>query len=186
PGQVAVEKMIDELLDRVTENSFFTFSDLRDTVASNQLKLPDLADPHDFWQGDPLLRLDRRLASAMEGVYRPGEFYLRWLESGSSLLFGTSLGRLVTRKVLAPFGGAFLLLGALLFLWEPRTGRHVRSPAWLFIPLAGSLGGFLLAVFHVEGLRGWLADAGRRAFRGLRLAFYDAPRRLWQQPWLRE
>jgi hypothetical protein len=183
PGQVAVDKMIDELLDRVTENSFFTFSDLRDTIAANQLKLADLADPHEFWQGDPLLRLDRRLASAMEGVYRPGEFYLRWLESGSSLLFGTSLGRFLARNVLAPFGGAFLLLTALLILWNHATGIDVSipPPPWSFL----LLGAGLFAVLHVESVRGWLADMGRRIFRGLRSVFYETPRRLWQQPWVR-
>ena len=42
---------------------FLTFSDLRDIISGNQLKLPDLAEPQDFIRGDPLLRLDRRLAT---------------------------------------------------------------------------------------------------------------------------
>jgi len=46
----------------------------------------------------------------MEGVYRRGEFYLRWLERGSSLYFGTQIGRFITRNFLLPFGGAFALL----------------------------------------------------------------------------
>src|SRR5207245_3980341 len=63
-----------------------------------------------YWRGDPLLRLDRRLATLLEGVYRRGEFYLRWLERGSSLFFGTDVGRFMTRNFLVPFGAAFALL----------------------------------------------------------------------------
>src|SRR5438132_354038 len=110
PEQVALQKMIEELLDRISEYGFFTFSDLRDTVSRNRLKLPDLQDPHSYWRGDPLLGLDRRLATLMEGVYRRGEFYLRWLERGSSLFFGTEIGRFLTRHVLLPFGGAFAII----------------------------------------------------------------------------
>src|SRR5262249_18457893 len=87
PERTAFHKMIEELLDRVTEYGFLTFSDLRDAVSRNNLKVPDLADPQEFARGDPLLRLNRRLASLMDGVYRPGEFYLRWLSRLTSLLF---------------------------------------------------------------------------------------------------
>jgi hypothetical protein len=113
PEQVALQKIIEELLDRITEYGFFTFADLRDTISRNQLKLPDLADPYSYWRGDPLLRLDRRLATLMEGVYRHGEFYLRWMESCSSLFFGTNVGRLFTENVVLPFGGAWALLKTL-------------------------------------------------------------------------
>src|SRR5439155_4782703 len=58
PEQVALDKMIEELLDRITEHGFFSFSDLRDTLSRNQLKIPDLPDPNAFWRGDALLRLD--------------------------------------------------------------------------------------------------------------------------------
>ena len=36
-----------------------------------------------------LLRLDRRLTTLLDGVYRPSEFYLRWLERLTALNFGT-------------------------------------------------------------------------------------------------
>ena len=180
--------MIEELLDRVTENGFFTFSDLRDTVSGNQLKLADLADPHSFWRGDPLLRLDRRLATSMEGVYRAGEFYLRWLESGSSLLFGTVAGRLLTRNVLLPFGGAFLLICAIVFLWN-HYGHQEDGPSVLSFGAIGGfvvpLGAFVLSLMYVERLRDWFADAGRRTFRGLRYVFYEMPGELWRLQWLR-
>src|SRR5439155_26773604 len=113
PEQVAQSKMIEELLDRIAENGFFSFADLRDTLSRNQLKLPDLTDPSSYWLGDPLLRLDRRLSTLMEGVYRHGEFYLRWLESCSSLFFGTAVGRFLTLNLIVPFGGAFALIKGL-------------------------------------------------------------------------
>ncbi len=196
PEQVALQKMIEELLDRITENGFFTFSDLRDTLSRNQLKLADLADPHSFWLGDPLLRLDRRLANLMEGVYRPGEFYLRWLESCSSLFFGTASGRFFTLNVVVPFGGALALLLALQiivgeYLSPPTTSAATTAaaeparwapglPAYGFLPL----GIFLLALIHVRALREFFVEAGRRAYRFLRRMFYEVPAELWQLPWL--
>ncbi len=180
PEQVALRKMIEELLDRLTETGFFTFSDLRDTVSGNQLKLPDLADPNAFLRGDPLLRLDRRLSTSMEGVYRPGEFYLRRLEAGSSLLFGTAAGRLLTRNVLMPFGGAFVLLWGVLFFWTHLTHRTDQLPAVSFVPL----GFFLLCLMHLEGLRAWFVEAGRRLWQGLRFALWEVPARVWRLPWL--
>ena len=45
PEQAAFSKVVEELLDRISDFGFFTFSDLRDTLSRNNLKLPDLADP---------------------------------------------------------------------------------------------------------------------------------------------
>jgi hypothetical protein len=112
PERAACAKMVEEMLDRITEVGFLTFSDLRDVLARNQLKMADLADPHEFVRGDPLVRLDRRLATALDGVYRPGEFYLRFLERFTAPLFGTATGRWLTLFVLLPFGGALFLLDA--------------------------------------------------------------------------
>jgi hypothetical protein len=132
PERVAFAKMVEEMLDRVTEVGFLTFSDLRDTLSRNQLKMPDLADPQEFVRGDPLVRLDRRLATALDGVYRPSEFYLRWLERLTAPAFGTAIGRWLTLFVLVPFGGALLALdGAQMVL-------DVLPTAWrppLFAPL---------------------------------------------------
>ena len=90
PEHTAFARMIEEMLDRIVELGFLTFSDLRDTISRNQLKLPDLSDPPEFVRGDPLLRLDRRLATTLDGVYRPGEIYLRWLERLTAPAFGTA------------------------------------------------------------------------------------------------
>ncbi len=111
PERTAFARMIEEILDRIVELGFLTFSDLRDTVSRNQLKMPDLHDPHEFFlRGDPLLRLDRRLATALDGVYRPGEVYLRWLERLTAPAFGTAIGRWLVLFLLLPFGGAAVMV----------------------------------------------------------------------------
>ena len=46
----------------------------------------------------------------LDGVYRRGEFYLRWMQRLSSLGFGTGVGRFLTRFAVVPFGGAFVTL----------------------------------------------------------------------------
>ncbi len=188
PEQVALQKMIEELLDRITENGFVTFSDLRDTLSRNQLKLPDLADPHSFWRGDPLLRLDRRLATLMEGVYQHGQFYLRWLESCSSLFFGTTLGRFVTRNLVLPFGGALALVKGLeicvndygsSFLESAEGVAAEFSLPWFTFLL---LGAFFLCLTRFHALREFLLESGSRSYWFLRLVCYEVPARLWQLP----
>src|SRR5207253_6321608 len=104
------DKMVEEMLDHISSYGYLTFSDLRDVISRNQLKLPDLHDPQDFIRGDQLLRLDRRLFTLLDGVYKPSELYLRWLERFAALNFGTGTGRWLTRYVTMPFLIAFLIL----------------------------------------------------------------------------
>jgi hypothetical protein len=150
PEQTAFEKVIEELLDRIAEYGFLTFSDLRDTISRNQMKMPDLGEPHEFIRGDPLLRLDRRLAMQLDGVYRPGEFYLRLMERLTALGFGTASGRVLSRSFLFPFGGALLIIFAAVHIvgWfatlgEPKATTLVQAAA-AAVPaaqLAGAAGG---------------------------------------------
>ncbi len=108
--RAAFDKMVAELLDRITSYGFLSFAELRDTISRNQFKLADLSEPEDFLRGDPLIRLDRRLGSLLDGVYRPSEFYTRWLERGTSVLFGTSWGRVLSRYLLLPLLSAWMTL----------------------------------------------------------------------------
>lgn len=108
--EVARDKLVAELLDRVCERGYLRIGNLRDAVARNQLKLPDLAGPGEFAGGDALLRADTQLAYALDGVYRRGEFYLRWIQRFVSVFFGTKWGRALTLYLALPFGGAFLTL----------------------------------------------------------------------------
>jgi hypothetical protein len=127
PERVARKKLVEELLDRIEEHGFLTMSGLRDAISRNQLKLPDLSEPLGFLHGDPLLRADRKLALTLDGVYRRGEFYMRWMQRISSLAFGTRVGRFFTRFVAVPFGGAYVALAGLHHLWELITRAHVPS-----------------------------------------------------------
>ena len=108
--EVAKDKIVAELLDRICERGYLRCGDLRDAIARNQLKIPDLGGLMELIAGDPLLRADTRLAYDLDGIYRRGEFYLRGLQRGSSLFFGTKPGRLVFLYLIAPFLAAFLTL----------------------------------------------------------------------------
>jgi hypothetical protein len=115
--EVSGNKLVAELLDRICERGYLRIGDLRDAIARNRLKLPDLALPDELLWGDQLLRADKNLADSLDGVYRRGEVYLRFIQRLSALFFGTALGRLFTRFVALPFGGSFLVL---MFLEEMR------------------------------------------------------------------
>ena len=110
--RVAFRKVTHELLDGVVQRGFLTLGDLRDAIARNQLKMPDLVDMQEFVSGDPLLRTDKLLASRVDGVYQRGPFYLRWLQRVNSLAYGTPYGRLLTKFLFLPFGLSFLMLMA--------------------------------------------------------------------------
>jgi hypothetical protein len=210
PERVAFAKIVEELLDRISANGFCTFSDLRDALARNQLKLPDLADPQDFVRGDQLLRLDRRMAALLDGVYRPSELYSRLLERLTALNFGTTAGRLLTRFVTLPFGGAFVLLEGTKHLLsmvgiqiafgsvkqtvaegtEQIAGKVEPSPLelpwfvwWLTFFL---LGFFLLGLMQAEGFRRPIVAACKLFFRGLHAVFIDFPLYLGRVAWLRQ
>src|SRR5262249_35470660 len=77
--------------------------------------------------GDPLIKANRDLAIALDGVYHRGEIYLRWLQRLSSLAFGTRVGRILTLYLVLPLGGAYLVLEGL---------QHILVDPlyWLFGP----------------------------------------------------
>ncbi len=80
PEKTALEKTVEELLDRISSAGFLGYSDLRDAIARGQMKLADLSGPDKALRADPLLRLDSRLATLLDGVYRGAEVYTRGLE----------------------------------------------------------------------------------------------------------
>jgi hypothetical protein len=124
PEEVARDKLIEELLDRAADRGFLTFGDLRDALSRNHLKLPDCRGPGEILLGDPLLKADRRWGAVLEGVYRPAEFYLRWMQRVSALAFGTRVGRLLTLLLIVPFGGAYLIQKGLDHLIALLPGLH--------------------------------------------------------------
>lgn len=116
--RVSLEKVIDELLDRIVHRGFATMGDLRDALSRSQLKLADLEGLQEFFAGDALLRTDRRLGELAPGVYLPGPFYLRGFQRMSAALFANLPGRWLTRYLLLPYGGAFVALMGLWYLGQ--------------------------------------------------------------------
>jgi len=119
PERVAFEKLVAELLDRISDRGRLSLGDLRDACSRSNLKLPDLTGFREFFHGDRLLQADHALEHALDGVYRRGEVYLRWLQRFSALAFATRWGRFLTLFVALPYGGAFIALEGLQHLIGP-------------------------------------------------------------------
>ncbi len=198
PEQAALAKTVEELLDRVSSAGFLGFADVRDAIARGQMKLPDLGSANEYVRGDPLLRLDSRLAHELDGVYRRAEVYTRWLERVTAFNFGTEAGRWLTRNVTLPFGGVFLLaqfVWLLVFEYTPQPPAAEGEPEatflggwnlrlWFHLAWVG-VGVFFTLVIRFPRLRAALAEVGRRLYQVGRFVFWEVPLRLWASPWVR-
>jgi len=199
PETVARKKLVEELLDRIGDRGYLTMGDLRDAISRNNLKLPDASDPREFLRGDPLLRADRRLAQSLDGVYRRGEFYLRWMQRLGVLGFGTRLGRLLTRFAAVPFGGAYVALAGMHHVWEMIQGvehppidaealdaaspRAVDSGAVLISsPVVLCVGLVLLGLINFPSFRRAVGVCFQTAWRLLRAAVVEPVRWLLNWP----
>jgi hypothetical protein len=183
PERTAFLKIVEELLDRIIEFGFLTFGDLRDAISRNQLKLSDPADAQEFVRGDPLLRLDRRFAALLDGVYRSSDFYLRWMERFTALSFGTDTGRKLTRYAVVPFGGAAMVMLA----WETLLSHFSRYSLlsvtiWSGIALLGT---FFLGLFNFPRFRTECRRIAVRTGRAIRTVLVEWPARLAEYPPLR-
>jgi len=175
--RIALEKLVEELLDLVVERGYLNMGDLRDAISRNNLKLSDLSSLDDLVRGDLLLRSSRRLRDTLDGVYHHGEFYLRWMQRLSSISFGTRLGRWLTLFVVLPFGGSYVILHGL---------HHIASMlTWFFldlkIPHTSDLsiavtGVFLFALINFEGFRNQFVRAAGLIGRLIHALFVDLPR----------
>jgi hypothetical protein len=204
PERVARKKLIEELLDQIVDRGFLTMGILRDAISRNDLKLPDLSGPRDFFRGDPLLRADRRLAVLLDGVYHRGEFYLRGMQRLSSLAFGTRPGRFLTQFVGVPFGGAYVVLAGLGHLIEmfghlgvsgqadaagpaaltaaepiPGESLHLTS-----LPMVVILGLFVMGLIHSPGFRHGTAECFRLVFRLFHAVVVEPVRMVIRSEWL--
>ena len=198
PERAAVEKTVEELLDRISSAGYLSFGDVRDAIARGQVKLPDLSGPHEYYRGDPLLRLDDRLADRLDGVYRRAESYTRGLEKVTAFNFGTQTGRWLTRNVTLPFGAAFLVAQFIWLLVFERAAKRARDAGesapsffggwnveWWFHSAWIALGVFLIAVVRSAKLRGALAEVGQIAYRASRYVFWEVPGLLLSNSWVR-
>jgi hypothetical protein len=211
---VARDKVVEELIDRVIERGFLGMGDLRDAIARNRLKLPDLTGLESrptggllrqgrewlraagrgiatFFLGDQLIRANRHLTADLDGIYHRGEIYLRWLQRLNAAAFGTHIGRLLTLYVALPFGCSI----ALLKVWEevtelfrpapPEGSEEAAKAAGHIDPYAFlGLGLFFLALFHVAPFRRGLLYACVKLWIGLRVLFRDLPAWFVRLPWV--
>ncbi|HEY7327851.1 MAG TPA: hypothetical protein VH592_09440 [Gemmataceae bacterium] len=229
PGNIAEEvardKVVEELIDLVVDHGFLGMSDLRDAIARNRLKLPDLTDmeasggrktpvssqqgsyaprsllgrglarivcgSRTFFLGDQLIRANRQLACDLDGVYRRGEIYLRWLQRFSATAFGTHIGRFLTLYLALPFGCSL----AVLKVWDEivehlpggpaEDSEEVREAAkHLNLYGLALLSLFFLALFHVGPFRRGLLWTCLKTWHGLRWCFYELPAWILGLPWV--
>ncbi|MEE2713342.1 MAG: hypothetical protein VX913_11255 [Planctomycetota bacterium] len=185
--RVARGKLVDEVLDRVATRGFLSLGDVRDALSRNQLKLGDCHRFSDFWSASRLLKVDRGLGRALDGVYRRGEVYLRWLQRVSSLAFGTELGRWLARYLVIPFGGAFIVLRGLQEMLHPLAALldaeiHLVD-RWHISVL--TLGVYLLGLMYVARVRDLTVGVLSGVGRGFRAAFWRWPRHLAALPTVR-
>ncbi|NKN33334.1 sulfite exporter TauE/SafE family protein [Marichromatium bheemlicum] len=174
--RVAAHKLLCELLDVIEHRRHLRFTEVRDIVARNTLRLPD-PGLRELLGGDRLARFDRAASRALPGVYKPGEIYIKGLQQLSAPLFGTPGGRLLIRHLLLPLGLAFLglkTLDLLVGLLVPGGPHPELAPLWL------------IAVAAVTINLGVYTEIGRHVFitlwhalgSGLRLLLFDGLRRL--------
>ncbi|MFO0808187.1 MAG: hypothetical protein U0746_06155 [Gemmataceae bacterium] len=184
PERVARDKVVEELLDLIAERGFLKLGDLRDALARNGLKLPDLADPVELVVGDPLLRANRELAGQLPGVYRRGEVYLRWLQRGSAVAFGTHPGRLFVRYVALPVGGAYAtIVFAQEMLHIVRLPHHLTRTG--LATAVGILTVFYLMLLHWPTFRHTVVEGFRAIGKGLFAVFIDLPSAALRLPVIR-
>ncbi len=198
PERVALEKTVEELLDHISSAGFLRFADVRDAIARGQMKLPDLSGSPEYLGGDPLLRLDKRLATQMDGVYRRGESYTRLLEGVTAIGFGTKAGRWMVANVAVPFLGALVLaefVWMLVFDSRAAASKTAGEPEpsffggwneeWGFHLAWAALGVFFLSAIRSVAIRQVVAVVVRTAYRATRFVVWELPVRAWNTPWVR-
>jgi hypothetical protein len=200
PQQVARRKLVEELLDRIVERGFINMGDLRDALSKNHLKIADVSGVWEALRGNQLLRADRQLALALDGIYRPGAVYLRWPQRLSSLAFGTPIGRFLTQFVVLPYGGAFLAMEGLRQLGAKiaHLGAHVlienevgevvskthQPTSPLFYPSVLLLGTLILLLIHRPAFRRWMAQTLLQFGKLLKGIVIDLPMQFMRSPWV--
>ena len=181
PERISFDRMVEELLDRIVERDHLTMGEVRDAVARGDLRQPNLTGPSEFVRGDRVLRADRQLAVSLDGVYRPGEIYLRALQSASLIAFGTRVGRWLVRYVAVPYGGA---VGALMTIQELLGFARIKvelTNRWT----VGLVGTILLLLLHSRRVLAIASAFCTGSIRAIRAVLVDAPSWVLERPVVR-
>lgn len=177
--EIAQNKLCEELLDCIIKNGRFSFSDVRDVISRNDLRLQD-PNFSELFSNDVLLRLDKQLEERFHEIYRESEIYLRLLQRVSNISFGSGLGRFVVKYVLLPFGGSAFILVFMASMIEAfhkvvfKQDNYHSSLKESF-PII-TLGVIIGLILHTETGR----DIFKRLLTGVgdafRYVFFDGPR----------
>ncbi len=184
PEEVARAKLCAEILDTILERGFLGLGQLRDALSRSNIKMSNLTAA-ELARGDALLLADARLALRLDGVYRRGEIYLRFLQKLSSVFFGTSTGRFVTMHLVLPVLVSFVLLEGLQHLAHPIGNKlghgnvHLRTTASTAL-----LALFFYGVIHSQAVRGASLGLLRAAGRLLHGLFIGLPCWFLARPWI--
>lgn len=185
PEQQARHQLVEELLDRILERGHLSLSQLRDAISRNEIKLPDLASGEELKRGDPLLLADARLGSVLDGIYRPGDVYLRILQKVSSLPFGTRAGRIVALYFAFPLVGSFVVLEGIRYLLAPVLLWLGLLPVdfltWTSFLATATV---LFCLLHSEECRGVAWQVLEVVGVVLAWVFFRIPRALLARPWV--
>lgn len=188
--RIAQDKLVEELCDHATTHGHLGIGPLRDAISRNQLKLTDLRGAGELLRGDALLLADARLARDLDGVHRGGEIYMRGLQKLSSLLFGTTIGRFLTRYLLLPFGAAFVILEGVGHMvnplahalrWIPKD-HHIHLLTRVSFPVTAAI---LFGLIHSAAIRSGAIAVTRGLGAALAAIFFHAPRWLLARPLVR-
>ncbi|TNE50871.1 MAG: hypothetical protein EP343_06895 [Deltaproteobacteria bacterium] len=177
--EIAQNKICEELLDCIIRNGRFSFSDVRDVISRNDLRLKDPGF-RELLSNDVLLRMDKQFEERFHEIYRESEIYLRMLQRVSNVSFGTGLGRFAVKYLLIPFGGSAFILVFMASMIEAfykfafkQTNYHSPLKDTSSIVLLGFVIGLIV---HTETGR----DIFKRVLAAIgdafRYVFVDAPR----------
>src|SRR5207245_5246111 len=118
----------------------------------------------------------------LDGIYTPGEVYLRWFQRGSALAFGTRVGRFITRYLAVPVGGAYIVIEFLQHMLHALVKKlfgydlHIVS-----IYAVAILGIYFLSLLYVPRVRTVSWQVLNALGRGLWRLFVTLPWLIYPQ-----
>ena len=189
-GKLALGQIVETLIDRILEQGFLTFQNLRDALAVSPVKMPDLADFAQWVRGDELLLLDRRLSSLLEGIYQPSELYGATLERATAAFFGTRTGRFISLYLIFPYLTAFVVVAFIYHLLKTLEHNNLgpatpdRDMSELMV-LAAAFGTVLLVFVARPRVRLLTRHILGRTYDVLSWTFWEMPRKLSSSEFVR-
>ncbi len=122
----------------------------------------------------------------MDGIYRGGEVYLRFLQRISALAFGTRTGRIFTRYLAMPYGGAFVVLEGLQHVVGPISHLLTGQEMELLDPIALAIDGTIaIGLINSSAFRRTFGRYLGRLFGLVHRVIFGVPNWLLSRDWVR-